>query len=253
MLKIFLSWSGEQSRLCAEELKRFLPFFNSSIEAFVSSADIRKGDRGLQRIAAQLEGSTFGIVCITPHNRDAPWINFESGALSRQVAEGKVIPFLLGASVRDLLESPLEQFQAVVADSGADVLAMIKSINARCEPVNEEKRIEQLFEVLWPETQQRLAEIMSSPASLPDGSVVPQRRTEEILDDLLPLIREQIDRITELEGAVRALRLTAGSLAPQQDRRVPFNGMFDETGPRIPAAPLGDITGTAGIQQRPAE
>ncbi|MFC1429277.1 toll/interleukin-1 receptor domain-containing protein [Streptacidiphilus sp. N1-3] len=237
MLKIFLSWSGAPSRQCAELLRDNLPIFNPSIEPFVSSADIRKGDRGLQRIAEELEGSSFGIVCVTPANLGAPWINFESGALSREVVEGKVIPFLLGAGVRDLVDSPLKQFQAVVADSRSDVLAMVQSIDLKCEPPHGEARISQVFEKFWPELQKGLQKIALTAPEADEDALPPQRRTEEILDDLLPLIREQIDRITDLERAVTELRVGRPNGAR---RRVPFGGIYDDggSGPPVPPGSL---------------
>ncbi|MER6161504.1 TIR domain-containing protein [Streptomyces sp. NPDC001868] len=231
MLKIFLSWSGEPAKECAKLLHKWLPRFNAAIKPFVSSEDIRKGDRGLQRIAEQLEGCSFGIVCVNRSNRDAPWINFESGALSRQVSEGKVIPFLFGATTpRDLVDSPLQQFQAVVAESEGDVLAMVKAINARCEPAADEVAINELFEMIWPRMQAGLQEIAERPAAGKESEAPPPRPAEEILDDLLLLIREQVNRITDLERAVRAL-------SPDNPRRTPFMGLFDD----VSVTPAGGV------------
>lgn len=230
VLKIFLSWSGDPAKECAKLLHTWLPRFNASIKPFVSSEDIRKGDRGLQRIAEQLEGSSFGIVCVNRSNRDAPWINFESGALSRQVAEGKVIPFLFDATTpRDLVDSPLQQFQAVIAESEGDVLAMVKAINARCDPAADEGAIDELFEMIWPRIREGLRGITERSAAGDESEAPPPRPAEEILDDLLLLIREQVNRITDLERAVRAL-------GPDSPRRTPFKGLFDDVG----LAPVDD-------------
>ncbi|MGX2993222.1 toll/interleukin-1 receptor domain-containing protein [Streptomyces sp. JNUCC 64] len=224
MPKVFLSWSGEPSRVCAEALHNWLKYFNTAIEPFVSSADIRKGDRGLQRIAEQLEGSSFGVVCVTPGNLTAPWINFESGALSRQVSEGKVIPFLLGVTVAELVGSPLAQFQAVNANSPADVLEMVRAINARCEPAAAEQTVTHLFQRLWPELEQTLQEVDLTAGAAAPVEAAPAAPTEAVLNELLVLIREQVNRITDLERAVGALR----SGVHAADRRgVPFGDLYD--------------------------
>lgn len=206
MPKIFLSWSGEPSRECAEVLRSWLPLFNASIKPFVSSQDIRKGDRGLQEISEQLKGSSFGIVCVTAANQWASWINFEAGALSRQVKENMLIPFLLDIPVRDI-EGPLKQFQMVTSDNKEDVLAMVKSINRDCEPKTSEAHIEELFEFLWLKLRNQLSEI---DLSLGAGEEKAQpRRTEEILDELVPLVREQINRISDLEKEMRRVSRSA--------------------------------------------
>ncbi|MFF3968059.1 toll/interleukin-1 receptor domain-containing protein [Streptomyces griseorubiginosus] len=216
MLKIFLSWSGDASRQCAELLRDKLPYFNASIDPFVSSEDIRKGDRGLEKIAEELEGSQFGIVCVTPANRGAPWVNFEAGALSKQVKTGRVMVFLLlGATVKDLLGTPLQPFQATLADSRSDVLKMIKDINRECDPTNSESRIEDIFDKYWPELQDNLNNIARISQEA-DGATVPRRSNEDVLDEILSNIRIQIARITDLETAVSALR---------SRRRVAFDGI----------------------------
>jgi hypothetical protein len=203
-----------------------LPYFNNNIEPFVSSEDIRKGARGLQKIAEELEGSAFGIVCVTRAKRDEPWINFEAGALSRQVHEGRVIPFLLGATVSDLVDRPLEQFQAVRADNEMQVHQMIRDINALCERATSDARLARLFRDHWPEMNEALTRITEQAERTEEPAAANGRsRTDEILEGLLPLIREQVNRITELERAVTALRR----------RRPPFEGIHDEhDGPAAP-------------------
>ncbi|MEV7322596.1 TIR domain-containing protein [Streptomyces sp. NPDC093970] len=219
-MKIFISWSGEAAEKCAELLHEKLPYFNNNIEPFRSSGDVNKGARGLQKIAEELEGSAFGIVCVTRANRDKPWINFEAGALSRQVREGKVVPFLLGATVSDLVDRPLLQFQAVRADDELQVYEMIREINAQCERATSEARLARLFKDHWPEMSEVLDGIVEQAAKSGEEPAVTtgRGRTDEILESLLPLIREQVDRITDLERAVTALRR----------RRVPFEGIHDE-------------------------
>ena len=51
----------------------------------------------------------YGIVCLTPHNLESPWILFESGALSKRVAHARVSPYLFGLKVADVT-GPLSQF-----------------------------------------------------------------------------------------------------------------------------------------------
>ncbi|TQE21014.1 TIR domain-containing protein [Streptomyces ipomoeae] len=232
-LKVFLSWSGEPSRQCALLLRGTLPAFNPLIEPFVSSEDIAKGDRGYDAIAARLAGSQFGIVCVTPENRRTPWINFEAGALSRELGGPRLAPFLLlGTTVTDLVGTPLTQFQATPADVPEEVLSLIKTINRLCEVRQDEKLIDDLFEKYWPELRDGLTRITLAARDAKkaegDDAPVPRPSEEEIQDQMLSLLRQQVDRISALEQAVA--EGNAERASDLRKTRVLFDGMFADLG-----------------------
>ena len=57
------------------------------------------------RYATELENSTFGILCVTKDNINAPWLSFEAGALSKTMDKSFVSPFCLilrGQKLTDL-------------------------------------------------------------------------------------------------------------------------------------------------------
>lgn len=231
-LKVFVSWSGKPSQRCALLLREKLPKFNHLIEPFVSSEDIAKGDRGFEAIAAQLAGSQYGIVCVTPDNRSTPWINYEAGALSREVGKPRLAPFLLlGTTVADLVSTPLTQFQATPADAPEEVLKMIKTINSLCDPPADDKQIDDHFAKYWPELEEGLAAIarMAQQAMSEDASP-PRPSSAEVQDQMLSLLRQQVDRISALEQAVAALHVRP--VSERRDGPVLFDGMFGD-----PAAP----------------
>ena len=82
-MKVFISWSGNISLKVALIFRDWLPSVIQSIEPYVSSEDIDKGARWSTDIAKELENSTFGILCVTKENLEAPWLSFEAGALSK--------------------------------------------------------------------------------------------------------------------------------------------------------------------------
>ena len=194
-MQIFISWSGDASKRCAEALRDWLPYMNQAITPFVSSQDISKGERGLNKIASQLQECSFGIVCVTRDNQSAPWINFESGALSRELGESSLIPFLLDMPIKDL-SGPLTQFQATDSSSESDVWAMVKSINDKCTATVEQERLKNTFERFWEDLTVNLITIREERPQ----SDVPERDTPEILNELVGLVREQNSRIGELES-----------------------------------------------------
>jgi hypothetical protein len=116
----------------------------------MSNDDIPTGARWLHSISLELESSDFGILCLTPENLRAPWINFEAGALSKKVHNSHVVPMLFDLRTQDI-KAPLDQFQAAVFDRDG-VQNLIKSINdaARTEG-RTESDLEKTFTALWPE------------------------------------------------------------------------------------------------------
>ena len=65
-LDVFISWSGERSRVFAEALRNWIPKIMNAVEPWLSSSDIEKGARWGVDVATKLEASKVGIICLTP-------------------------------------------------------------------------------------------------------------------------------------------------------------------------------------------
>ncbi|MEU3069864.1 toll/interleukin-1 receptor domain-containing protein [Streptomyces sp. NPDC006906] len=215
-MQIFISWSGDASKECAEALRDWLPLMNQTIVPFVSSQDISKGERGLAKIASQLQACSFGIVCVTRENQTAPWINFEAGALSRELGESFLIPFLLDMPIKDI-SGPLSQFQGTDSSSEDDVWGMVKSINEKCEASVDQDRLRKTFNAFWVELSGNLDRIRSARAPAEN---VPERDTSDILNELVGLVREQSNRIGVMEGTIRNTRHTTSNYTITDPREV---------------------------------
>lgn len=190
-MKIFLSWSGETSHKVACALRDWLPMVIQSIKPYVSSEDIDKGTRWSSDIAKELEQSTYGILCITRSNLEAPWINFEAGALSKTIDKALVAPFLYDIK-RSEVKGPLLQFQSTVNER-EDIEKLLTSINGHLEKEEqlEEQALRRTFEVWWPQLEGVLASIQVNSEEQDHRGGGKQSHKEEILEELLELARTQ--------------------------------------------------------------
>jgi len=84
-MRVFLGWSGYISHKVALAFHDWLPKVIQAVKPFMSSEDMAKGARWSGEIAKELQSSSFGVIFVTPENVTSPWINFEAGALSREI------------------------------------------------------------------------------------------------------------------------------------------------------------------------
>ena len=158
-MKIFISWSGRISHEIALTLRDWLPLVIQALRPFVSSGDIKKVMRWSDAVASELQNTKAGIICLTPYNFKAPWLNFEAGALSREVSHSFLSPFLFRIKPLDL-HGPLSQFQSTTCEKD-DVYRLLSSLN---EMVGDESRVSAelltlTFETFWPRLDKKLHEI----------------------------------------------------------------------------------------------
>lgn len=187
-MKVFLSWSGNLSRQVAEALREWLPNVLQAIEPWMSAEDIDKGARWSTDIALELSNIKAGILCITPDNLEAPWLNFEAGALSKTLDKTFVSPYLIGLRPSDV-KGPLVQFQATEANK-SDTRRLIGTLNkALGDSALSERQLDKAFEAWWTELALSLEKIQST-----EEPERPRRNEREILEEILALVRDQAKR-----------------------------------------------------------
>ena len=158
-MKVFISWSGPKSHKVALVFKNWIQNVIQIIEPYVSSEDIPKGTRWSSDVAKELQDSTFGILCVTKDNLEAPWLLFEAGALSKTIDTASVVPFLFDIKPSDLTGSPLLQFQATDF-SKQELKKLIKTLNTACSTqFLTESRLDAAFEHWYPDLESELNKI----------------------------------------------------------------------------------------------
>lgn len=119
VMTVFVSWSGDVSKVLAEGFPRFLkgilpftkPFFSPGIES---------GTRWSEKIDRALRESSYAIVLPTSDNLSSPWLHFEAGSVSKTIARArkgtrtrqpKVVPIRFDVA-EDQMSGPLKAFQS---------------------------------------------------------------------------------------------------------------------------------------------
>jgi hypothetical protein len=192
-MRVFISWSGTQSRLLAEILRGWMPNVIQAVRPYFTPDDVEKGARWASEVSRELEKSAVGIVCLTRDNLEAPWIMFEAGALSRSVDRSSVCPVLFGVSPADV-KGPLLQFQGAPFDKG-EMRRVMDMINGKLgEAALEPAVFDEVFEMWWPSLQERVAGVLSG---APEWLRTNVRSERDILEEILSLSRAAVDGLRQ--------------------------------------------------------
>ncbi len=188
-MKVFLSWSGEQSHKIAVVFRDWFPSAIQSLIPYVSSEDIDKGARWSTDIATELEDSTFGILCVTKNNITAPWLTFEAGALSKTMDKAFVSPFLFDIK-RSEVDGPILQFQSTIFEK-EDIKKLLKTLNKACgEEKLADERLDKAFDVWYPTLEGELKKIQPiAEENDSENNQVHESSGNEILEEILELAR----------------------------------------------------------------
>lgn len=201
-MRLFVSWSGEYSRRVAETLKTWIPAVLQSVEVFYSPEDIEKGDDWNSRLTKELAECKYGVVCLTPENVKAPWINFEAGALAKSM-DSRVSALMLGIETSDV-KGPLSRFQNTRFEK-EDFRKLVRSINTCTEKALATDVLSYIFEKMWPHLEDSLSQIESElEEKFTDGTerTEPERKENDAIQEILHILRKMDTRsIPEIDLA----------------------------------------------------
>lgn len=197
-MKVFISWSGTHSHELACALRDWLPLVLQALKPFLSSADIDRGARWSTEIARELQGSSFGILCVTPDNRHAPWLLFEAGALSKNIESSRVMPLLFGMRPGDV-DGPLATFQC--SEFGRpEMLQVLQVLNDQIEENMRlpQANLERSLSTWWKQLEEKVAAIMASHGGS-HSKPSKKRPQDDQIEEMLGLLREQQRRLGAIE------------------------------------------------------
>lgn len=245
-MKVFVSWSGSTSRAVAEALADWFPKVIQGVHPFVSAKDIDKGANWTVELARELEDAEFGIVCLAPDNLQSPWLNYETGAITRSV-NSRVCPVLFGVTKAEV-KPPMSQLQLTAIDK-EDMSMLMSSMNKVAgEPINHDALMEAV-DVWWPQLEKKL-ETIAAPktvkgADTPTEPAKPQVDVNEMIEEVLHRVRNLDDRMRRVERVSTARpespRVNRMRLAQEQLRRAAAESGIEVESMR---------TGSSGIDLR---
>jgi hypothetical protein len=186
-IKVFISWSGEESGAVAQVLRQQLPCVIQAIKPFVSSEDVEKGAAWFQQIGSELEKSDFGILCLTNENQNSKWVQFEAGALAGKFSKARVAPLLIDTTPASI-KPPLSQFQLTDINNREDFLRLLLTINGCLgENALTQETLKEIFNNWWNPFNQK---VKAALAKVPKKNTKSAERTDrEILEEILSLVR----------------------------------------------------------------
>lgn len=191
-MKVFISWSGDQSKAIADAIRRWLPGVLQAVRPYFSPDDVAKGARWEGEIAKELEASRIGLLVLTPHNIEAPWLLFEAGALAKNLAKSKVCPLLFGLDPAEI-KGPLVQFQAAKFDM-AEMKRVVKMINLELGDSGLSNDVlDQVFDMWWPKLNSTIDGIVKK-MDMEDQPEEKTRTERDILEEILAISRSNISR-----------------------------------------------------------
>lgn len=234
-MKVFISWSGEESHAVAQVLRVQLPCLINVVKPFVSSEDIDKGAAWFQNIGVELEKSDFGILCLTSANQNSKWVQFEAGALAGKFSKARVAPLLINATPASI-KPPLSQFQLTNLNDREDFFKLLTSINSCLgENALALETLKASFENWWnPFTQKVKAALANVPTK--ESNEV-ERTEKELLEEILGVVRSLSTKSqTSLSDLVRAVR---NAPSPELSHEQLFRQLVGDPLEGYPARPRG--------------
>jgi tetratricopeptide (TPR) repeat protein len=212
LLKVFISYSGNQSKYVASQLRTLLKRTCAAADPWTAPDDLRLGGAWHYALMTRLQSTHFGIICLDRSNLQSPWVHFEAGAIAKTLDVSAVVPYLNGVGAKDL-SGPLANFQGVSADRTGTfslVSALNKILQGKGMPHQTDDNLTALFNAFWPDYEVSLSQAPKVP--LDAGT---ERSDTEVLGELLAIARMHSRLIASL------LRNTPAYYPPIQASTLP--------------------------------
>lgn len=194
-MKVFMSWSGQRSKLTAELLHEWIKCVIQAAQPWISSKGIERGALWFSEINNELKDTAVGVICLTQENKNAPWILFEAGALAKGLSTNRVCTLLVDLKPADL-QPPLAQFNHTFPDRES-MWSLVTTLNNGLELNRLDLQVlQKVFNTYWPQFESEFEAILKNN---PPMTVVEPRKDKDILSEILETTRSMSNRVSNLE------------------------------------------------------
>lgn len=184
-VKVFISWSKNTCEF-AGILNEVVGRLFDTVTTFYSP-EIPAGEQWLAQIEEELTDTDFGIICVSKENQMEQWLNYEAGALSRQVGDRRkrLGVLLLDFDDTNQVVGPFKNFQMKMA-SIEGFRSLMKSVNEYGPKIRQDI-LDGRIDNEW----DNLAAALESLRTREKSHVKPPERTvSEKIDELLAVVRD---------------------------------------------------------------
>jgi hypothetical protein len=184
-LQVFISWSGDRAHSVAKVIKEWLPDVVRNAEPWLSSEDLQKGSPWLPELNKILSTTGFGLIVLTAENKNAPWLLFEAGVISKALPDKHCCPLLCDLKPTDV-SGPLAQFQGTTLTVKDDMMKLVKTMNHACGPAKaDDDRLEKWFNTAWDEFAKKTGDIITAKTTTPSVAAKAGPTDRELLEEIL--------------------------------------------------------------------
>jgi hypothetical protein len=184
-LKVFISWSKNTCEF-AGVLHEVISRLFDTVTTFYSP-EIPAGEQWLAQIEEELTDTDFGIICVSKENQLEQWLNYEAGALSRQVTDRRkrLGVLLLNFEDTNQVVGPFKNFQMKMADIEG-FRSLMKSLNEYGPGIRQDV-LDGRIDNEWGDLSAAIDQLKSQAAK----STKPRERSDsDKIDELLALVRD---------------------------------------------------------------
>jgi hypothetical protein len=220
---LFLSWSGERSRIAAEAFSDWITKEQSRARPWISTKDMSPGKPWFSEIASRLK-LKVGVVFVTPENSSSPWLNFETGAIFNNIGKDRRTFVMLVRFPREGLSAnhPLAQLQSVRADEAGCRSIYVDMAEALTGEKQDDRILNNAFTACWPRLRDGLAKVPEKT----DASAAPD--TTNPLAEVRDALSTQNSMLAQIAREVARLSVLGGRRLSTHDEAVKLVREFAE-------------------------
>jgi hypothetical protein len=159
-------------------LEKWLMSIVQHAQPWSSDEQIKSGVLWRDEIGKALDGTDYGIICLTRSNQHAPWLMFEAGALAKRLDAARVVPLCIDMPLcihmpPSDVTGPLEEHPSRRLDKGG-MGALVHDVSEACSSPISEQVIDGSFDLTWPGFEEQVTEALGN-----KNAVDEPRRTQE--------------------------------------------------------------------------